>query len=79
VILVSSACGPRVPALLFASTKESLNSRQNISDEKLKCRYESNPVKVRGNQGSSGFPQSLPLTRISWLKPNTGIAGIKRF
>ena len=44
---VSSACGPRVPALLFASTKDSLNSRQNISDETLNCRYESNQVKVR--------------------------------
>jgi hypothetical protein len=35
------------PRATFASTKESLNSRQNISDEKLKSRYESNPVKVR--------------------------------
>jgi len=38
--------------------KESLNSRQNISDEKLKSRYESKPVKVRWNQGSSGEPRA---------------------
>jgi hypothetical protein len=36
VILVIRAGGPRVPALLFASTKELINSRQNIRDVLLK-------------------------------------------